>query len=318
VRFVLAVAMWLALGGEGHAQPAKATEAAKAAEAAFEKGRKLMASKSHAEACAAFELSQRLDPQYGTQFNLAGCYTALDKIATAWKLYRELSRSDNNAPRRARSGALAKQLAKRVPKLRIRVEPQPEGLKVLVGTIDVTALLGVELPFDLGPYAIEARAPDHLPFREEIELDAPGKVREIEIVLEPEPPPGTKPAPGGEGEGPAPPGPGVAGSSPRGRYGVIAMAGGGGVLGFGLFAGWRALVNRNVSRDLCSAGSCPDRPGSEARADRARLWGNLSTVTVIVGAVAVAGGVYLWRSGRVRAVPAAAPDAVSLVLSGVF
>lgn len=312
MRFVLAVALWLALGGEGHAQPAKA------AEAAFEKGRKLMASKSYAEACAAFELSQRLDPQYGTQFNLAGCYAALDKIATAWKLYRELSRSDNNAQRRARSGQLAKQLARRVPKLRIRVEPQPEGLKVLVGTTDVTALLGVELPFDLGPYAIEARAPGHLPLRRELELDAPGEVRDLELALEREPPPGTGPAPDGEGEGPAPPRPDAAGSSSRGRYGVIAMAGGGGVLGFGLFAGWRALVNRDASRDLCNAGSCPDRPGSEAKADRARLWGNLSTVTVLVGAAGVAGGVYLWRSGRVRAVPAAAPDAVSLVLSGVF
>src|SRR6185436_20903323 len=105
MRAVIAIAILLALGGEGRAQSAKA------AEEAFEKGRKLMAARSYADACAAFELSQRLDPQYGTQFNLAGCYAELGKIATAWKLYSELAGSDKNATRRARAGELAAQLA---------------------------------------------------------------------------------------------------------------------------------------------------------------------------------------------------------------
>src|SRR5688572_25234726 len=273
MRFVVAVAMWLALGGESRAQSAKA------AEEAFEKGRELMASKSYAEACAAFELSQRLDPQYGTQFNLAGCYAALDKIATAWKLYRELARGDTNAQRRARSGALAKQLAKRVPKLRIRVDQPYERLKVAVGETDVTALIGAEIPFDLGRYVIEARLPRYRPFRRELDLDTPGKVHELEIVLEPEARSAPKPAGGGEGERPGGSGGGPPGAGSRGRYGLIAMGSGGAVVGFGLFAGWRALVNRDASRELCNATSCPDRPGSETKADRARLWGTLSTVT---------------------------------------
>jgi len=320
MRAVIAIAILLALGGEGRAQSAKA------AEEAFEKGRKLMAARSYADACAAFELSQRLDPQYGTQFNLAGCYTAQDKIATAWKLYRELARSDTNAQRRARSIQLAKQLGPRVPKLRIRVEPQGEGLKVVVGGTDVTTLIGAEIPFDLGRYAIEAQQPGFRPFREELELSVAGRVREVEIAFEREPV-GEPARPGGRGGGPgggaASVGPVEGRAAVRGLYGKLAIAGGGAVLGFGLVAGWRALANRDESRRLCNAELCPDRAGSEAAVDRARLWGNLSTAAVIVGAVGVAGGAYLWWSGGARArgvalVPAVGPGSASVALGGAF
>ncbi len=328
MRVVIAVAILLMLGGEGRAQPARAADGA---EAAFEKGRKLMAAKRHAEACAAFELSQRLDPQYGTEFNLAGCYAAQGKVAMAWKLYRELARSDSNAPRRARSGVLARQLAKRVPKLRIRVDPElagQAGLKVTVDATDVTAVVGAEIPFDLGRHVIEAQLPGHRPFREPIELTAPGELREIEVALEREPAPPDGPGPGEPG-GPGGIGGGVEGgveggvaaAARRVRLGKIAIAGGGAVLGFGLVAGWRALANRDASRELCNAELCPDRAGAEAKIDRARLWGNLSTVTVLVGAVGVAGGIYLWRTSRAKQVsvaPAVGAASASLILHGVF
>ncbi len=313
MRLMIAAAILLTASGESRAQSPKA------AEEAFEKGRKLMRSKSYAEACAAFELSQRLDPQYGTQYNLAECYAAQNKIATAWKLYRELSRSDSNAKRRARSGALARKLAKRVPKLRIRVEPpEAEGLKVVVGGTDVTALLGAEIPFDLGPHAVEAKLPGYRPFRDAIELDVPGKVHELEIAFEREPPPQPTPPP-------PPPVPPAGRGGSRGLAGKLVIAGGGAVLGFGLFAGWRALDNRDASRELCNVVACPDRPGSEAKADRARLWGNVSTGTVIAGAVAIAAGIYLWRSAprsaprtALQLAPGVGPASGSVVLSGSF
>ena len=311
MRVVIATAIVLGLGGAARAQSVKA------AEEAFEKGRELMEAKSYADACAAFELSQRLDPQYGTQYNLAGCYAAQDKIATAWKLYRELARSDSNAQRRARSGALAAQLAVRVPKLRIRVEPAGlPGLKVVVGATDVTALIGAELPFDRGRYVVDAQLPGHRPFRAEIDVDAPGRVRELAIAFERAPAPAGPARPDGPGAG----APADGGTARRGDYGKLAIAGGGVLLGFGLVAGWRALENRDESRELCSTDACPDRAGSVAAVDRARLWGNLSTATVLVGAIGVAGGVYLWRTrGRgVQLAPAAGPAAASLAVRGAF
>jgi tetratricopeptide (TPR) repeat protein len=312
MRFAIVLAVWLAICGESRAQSVNA------ADEAFAKGRALMAAKRYPEACAAFELSQQLDPQYGTQYNLAGCYAALGKVATAWKLYRELARSDTNATRRARSEELARQIAKQVPKLRIRVDPQSAGLKVRVGTIDVTTLLGAELPFDFGRYAIEARLSGYQPVRREVDVQEPGQTREIEIVLEREP---VAEAVAGAPAAPAAPGRVAVAPSRRARHGTIALAGGGAVLGFGLFAGWRALVNRDAARELCNDDACADRDVAQARTDRARLWGNLSTVTVIAGAIGIAGGVYLRWTSRTHAVQVGTtvgPAATTLVLRGAF
>jgi hypothetical protein len=265
-----------------------------------------MAKHSYAEACAAFELSQRLDPQYGTQFNLAGCYVAVDKLATAWKLYRELARGDSNLARRSRAAELAADLAARVPKLRVRAEPQLDGLRVLIDTTDVTSLLDVEIPFDTGHYVIKATLPGYKSFRKEVKIEAGMEAREVDIALERAPIQSPEDA---------------TGRWSRARYGKISLAGGAGVVGFGLVAGWRALVNRDVSRDRCSLASCPDRPGSQASADRAQVWGDVSTIALVVGAAGVAAGVYLWRTASTPTMTigaAFAPTTASLVLSGAF
>src|SRR5215470_18019771 len=78
------------------------------AEQQFVRGRALMKQHKYAEACAAFEQSQRLDPQLGTLFNLADCEVEIGKVASAWKIYRELEKSDPNPDRRALSAELAK------------------------------------------------------------------------------------------------------------------------------------------------------------------------------------------------------------------
>ena len=57
------------------------------ATALFDRGRELLKQHSYQEACAAFENSQQLDPQFGTLYNLAECSTQLGKLATAWLAY---------------------------------------------------------------------------------------------------------------------------------------------------------------------------------------------------------------------------------------
>ncbi|HEX2686885.1 MAG TPA: choice-of-anchor D domain-containing protein, partial [Kofleriaceae bacterium] len=93
-----------------------AAASTKAAEETFTQGRELLKQGKYAEACTAFEQSQRLDPQFGTQYNIAGCYEKTGKLATAWNLYRALARSDTNPTRRSKSAALAASLGRRVPK----------------------------------------------------------------------------------------------------------------------------------------------------------------------------------------------------------
>ena len=43
------------------------------------------------EACPLFEQSQRLDAGIGTQYNLAACYEALGRVASAYALFLEVS-----------------------------------------------------------------------------------------------------------------------------------------------------------------------------------------------------------------------------------
>jgi tetratricopeptide (TPR) repeat protein len=141
-----------------------------------------MAQNQHAAACAAFEQSQRLDPQYGTQYNLAICYDKLGKLATAWNLYRELARSDSNAARRARAGQSAAALASRVPKLRLVLPNHPDGVQVLLNGVDASALLGIEAPVDAGRYTVAATAPGHRPWQGTVDAQD-GRVVTVVIDL---------------------------------------------------------------------------------------------------------------------------------------
>ncbi len=84
------------------------------------------------EACAAFEQSQRLDPQLGTLFNLANCEVEIDKLASAWKIYRELAKSDPNRDRKALSSELAAKLEPRLPRFVVVVPAMPAQLAVAI------------------------------------------------------------------------------------------------------------------------------------------------------------------------------------------
>jgi hypothetical protein len=158
---------------------------AKAAEQTFLRGRELMQQKKYFAACAAFEQSQHLDPAAGTQYNLAGCYVEIGKLATAWTIYRELARADKNAERRAKSNELAGQLTPRVPKLKMVLTGTPVGANVFMNGTNVNALIGIEAPVDFGTYTIVAGAPKYRGWRQTVEVKKEGEVTTIEIDLGP-------------------------------------------------------------------------------------------------------------------------------------
>jgi hypothetical protein len=289
MRAGMAIAVWLSIPGLAVAQSSSP------AEEAFEKGR-LFADRGHPDrACAAFELSQRLDPQFGTLFNLAGCYASIGKIATAWSLYRGLARSDSNAERRSRAVELAAELSTRVPTIQVRVpaEQRSPELRVFVGPIEVTWLLDVEIPCDAGRHVISASLPGYLPFRREIDLQSKASV---DVMFEREP----APLSGG----------GVRANKTR-SAGKITLAAGVGLVAIGLVAGWRWYVNDPDFHDTSSASST-----------RANEWAMISAFSLVSGVGATAfGGVLMIQSRKpreVRVAPAAGAGAVSLVVSGAF
>jgi len=82
----------LALSAPAHAQSSGAQ-----AETLFRQGKDLLAKGQIAEACAAFDASQKLDPNIATLLNQAACREKNGQLATAWGLFLDAERQTRNA-----------------------------------------------------------------------------------------------------------------------------------------------------------------------------------------------------------------------------
>ncbi len=161
-RFVLVLSI-VAWSTTVSAQPAGAQ-----AEVLFREGRELMAAGKYAEACAALDQSQKLEPATTTLVNLAGCREKLGQLATAWGLFLEAERKTRSATdstgRQLHDIAKerAAKLEPRVSKLAINVSDKSrmDGLEVTRNDQRVDSVMwNRALPIDGGTYTITARAP---------------------------------------------------------------------------------------------------------------------------------------------------------------
>lgn len=322
-----ALVVALAMGAIAHADPAPAP-ATTAAAALFDRGRQYVAAGKYAEACAAFEQSQRLDPQLGTLFNLAGCNARIGRLATAWSQFRDLAQRDPNKPRRAKAAQQADALVARVPRLLIKLEPAVADASVTSNGIAVDALLGVETPVDLGDYAIVARAPGYAESRTTASVTEEAKTVVVSVALhrpiaEPIAPPvapvvapAALPSPAGE-----PPG--------RPMLAIVALGGGGALIAGGVVFGVLASQRWDDAKAACGGGSaCPSVAAlshAQNLTSRARAFGDISTGLVVAGALAVGAGTYLWLRApasssavTARLAPDVNPTGAGLVVDGRF
>jgi hypothetical protein len=333
------------------AQPAPAVE--RTAEDNYNRGRDLMKASRYQDAAAAFEVSQKLDPAWGTLYNLAQCYEHIGKLASAQAIYRDLARPDS-FPRgpsvplerdragRKDAGQRADALDKRVPKLRLTLAAPPPGVAVTLDGSDATRLIGSERPVDLGAHKIHASAPGHGDFETTATIADEAKTVSVAIELAASPPPrvvdaGDKPAvvddrglaPGGSAAQPAvqtPPSELVAAPrSPRKTYGVVVAAGGGVLVATGLVFGQLASGKWKDAQDACENRICADAAALNAGAvSEGRSRATASTVLVIGGAVAVAAGAVLYLTApRARAMsawltPRAGAGGLAVTLDGRF
>jgi tetratricopeptide (TPR) repeat protein len=302
-----------------------------AATVQFDRGRALFKEQRYAEACAAFEQSQKLEPASGTLYNLAGCYLKIGKLASAWVAYRDLGQRDTNPRRRAESVKQARDLEPRLPRLALKPSASPPGLVVTMNGQDVTALAGVESPVDLGTFRVTAKAPGFRDFETQVEVVAEGKTvsvalelqaeqpREPVAAVEPRPAPIVATRPPIEDE--APP-------SNRRLYGGIAAGAGVAAIATGLVFGNLARGKWRDAKKLCGDDlTCePDQAVAGKRlSDAAHRDGNIAT-GLVIGGVAVAGlGAYLWLSApsrddrtALRLVPGSAAADVGVSLLGGF
>ncbi len=301
-------------GGVAHADKA---------DDAFKAGRELVKIGRFAEACVAFEESQRLDPSLGTQFNIAQCDEKIGKLATAQALYREVIAKDTNATRKAAATDLLAKLDARLPKIRIAIEPAAPGFAITIAgaPLACTAAPCVTAGLDFGTYDVTVKAPAFRDATAKATIDAEGKTVELAVKLEPLPavaPPvahETIVAPVVE--------PVV---SSRKTYAKIAVVGGAITLAGGLVAGLIARGTWNDATAVCGGSRSCDTEAETERAtslgDSARTRANLSTALVAIGGIAATAGVVLWLTApaehAVRVSVHASPDDTGVALTGRF
>jgi hypothetical protein len=161
----ITVAVLAVIGGSA---PLRAQSASAEAETLFRRGQDLMVAGKFAEACAAFDASQKLDPTTSTQLNRANCREKNGQLATAWGLFLETERQTRAAS--DATGVRWHQVAKdRASKLEPRLstltvsvsaDSRIAGLEILRdGELVNDAAWNQPLPADGGEHVITARAP---------------------------------------------------------------------------------------------------------------------------------------------------------------
>lgn len=262
-----------------------------AALALFNEGRALEEVGEYEQALERFQRSQQLHPAVGTLLNIGACHEQLHRTASAWGAYSEaasLAATLRDFVRQPRAKAQADAIASRVAKLTIVT---PKGKELVVtrngGRVE-SAALDTAMPVDEGRYVFEATAPGRQPWSTTVDI-VDGETQTLTI-------------PDLSIASNAPVGPA---SDMRRTVGIGLELGGGAALATGLVFGALALGGWSSVDDRCPDGRCPDRATRDAEQssrDRASTFATVSTVTTILGAAALAGGIVLHLTSRKSAI----------------
>jgi hypothetical protein len=292
------------------------------AEKLFRDGKELVRQGKIAEACAAFEASEKADHSIATVMSLADCRERNLQYASAWALFlqadsqtrTDASKALLNRTARARAAALEPRLSY----LTINV-PDESQVTDLVVSRDGLAIDRVEwnrsIPIDGGLHEISGKAPGHESWSTKVTIAPERDKQSVEVPKFKELPKLVTPHPRHPGE--VTPGrsvditPGVSRAVARPpsmftsrRKLAVGLAAGGVVLagvgvGFGMSA--RSLDDQALAR--CPSPSCGAQAAAEARAlnDRARGRALVANIGFAAGGAAVIAGAVLWYIGGPRA-----------------
>ncbi len=287
------------LGGIGRASAQTSADDQALATVLFEKGRQLISEGQVAQACPAFEESERLDPSGGTLLNLALCHELEGRLARAWSEFNEaviFARKDGRRDREVAATERARALEPRMSRLTVVVPAgaQVEGLRIEHDGHELArAAWSTAIPVDGGEHLIRATAPGREPFETKVVIakESESKTVEIPVLATPVvvvseqkllaqprlPPP----------------------LSPRLRTIGLATAGAGVVaLGIAGVALGAALSAKSDSNSSCMGDICTDT-GLAKRSDAVSR-GNLATILTIAGVALVGTGatLFYWERSR--------------------
>lgn len=346
-RFLRGWTPLLVLAALGLGRPARAepndTELRTAGEALFAQGKLLQDKGDYERACPKFaEVTRLLPGKIGALLQLAECYEAAGKIASAKTSYEAAERAATAAgdPRAAAAHGKSASLSPRVPRLTLIVPPALQALKGFTLQRDALDLgapqWGDPLPLDPGRHLVSASAPGKKPWSTSVDL-ADGASVSVEIppladdthaALAPLPPLGT-PTPA-----PTVPPPSISASG--GVRPWVWIVGGAGVALLGVATGFGVdgLVAKSALAEHCGPdyGStlCKETTATyDPTADNARKSRGLAVFVGVGGAGAIALGAAVVgfakastsrtpRASRVQVIPVVGCNGAELTLQGGF
>jgi len=288
-----------------HAPSLFAQGGAAAAEALFQEGRALYEAGSYAEACPKLADSHRLDPATGTLLTLALCHEGQGKLASAWAEFTEV---EGRAGREGRDDRVtvakehAAALKPRLSSLSVDVPPEvaaTPGLEVRVDDLVLgVSSFGAALPIDGGEHKVEARAPGKTTWLGTVSVKNESDAARVAV------PPLSDASAAQPNQEPAQIdlSPVEATPEPKQSGGWMSTAGlvtaGVGVVALGV-GGYLALDAKGDYDEAKRGCGGPDNldcptPGPFEDVNSARSQGNVATVVMSIGGVALAGGAALW------------------------
>jgi hypothetical protein len=301
------------------APPASSPDAppASSPDALFREGLSLFDAKQYAQACPKLAESYRLDAATGSLLALAACHEAEGKTATAWQEYDAVitravreGRDDRADAARQHKALLEPRLSRVAVTLAPGVAPPPGLVMTRDGVALATDSLGVALLVDPGDHRVEANAPGRQPWSTRITLTG-GASALVSVPALAEMPTWSSADYG-------------AWDRNRPSLRVLGIAAGAaGVLSLGV-AGYfslHAIAKNDDSRSDCTGNVCG--PAGKQERLAALSSANVATISSIIGAVLVAGGVALFVVGRshesgpsLAAAPAIDPRGAGFALVG--
>lgn len=290
----------------------------------FDQGLKEMKAGQFEKACNSFERSIATYSDSGTKGSLAKCYEKLGRLASSWKLWRELADLAPSGDLRRDAAAQAAKLEPKIGRYVIKLVNPAPSLSVTING-QPTKLTDVPVPIDAGGVIVRAYAPDRKDFNVEL-MATDGNVLTIEIPELAKPDVTIKKDPDPIQTPPPPPPPP---SKTRKYLGLGLVGVGAGAVVFGGALGLKAKNLFSDAEDLCGGDvdNCiADRVGeAQVKVDDARSAGTFSTVMFVAGGAAIVGGIVLYvtapkamENRPVAIMPVASPHSAGLSISGRF
>ena len=328
------------------AQPSGASAQA---EMLFRRGKELMGTGKTAEACAAFDASEKLEPTISTRMNQANCREKNGQLATSWGLFLDAERqtrsASDGATKQLHKVALdrASKLEARLSSIQFAVTPDRRvaGLELLRdGDVVDPATWNTKLPVDGGTYKVLARAPGVAPWSTTVVIASERDIKTVEIPkLEPAPPPNPPLRPDPTPiRTPVPPGRPVApparpivepargGLTMRRKLSITAAGVGVAGVVVGAVFGVSARGKQTDAEDLCPdpAIECVNAARATALTKSGHDRAFVANLAFGLGGAAIVGAAVLWlvgkpaEAGHVSIVPRVAPGETGVSVLGRF